>query len=189
MAAKKKGKPAPSAAEKHVGTVEHYYPKVKAAAVHLDAGLKVGDTIHIKGHSDDYTEKVTSLQMDHQAIAAGRPGEHIGVRVPVKVHEHSEVLKVQPATTPAAAMPKGKLAKSAATKPKRAKAAAKASRKPARKTAKPVRKAPKKAARKAPKGGKKGKAGKRSKGSNKAKATTARKAARKTARNSKRRGR
>ncbi len=183
MAASKKGKAAPPSAEKHVGTVEHYYPKVKAAAVHLDAGLKVGDTIHIKGATDDYTEKVTSLQMDHKAIAAGRPGENIGVRVPVKVHQHSEVLKVELGAAPAAAKAKpapARTAKKVASKSKPAK-------KPAAKRS--VRKAPKKATRKAPKGGKKGKSGKRSKGSNKAKATKARKVARKTARKGKRRGR
>lgn len=155
MAAKKKaGGPAAPASppEEHVGTVEHYYPKVKAAAVKLDADLKLGDTIHIKGHSDDHTEKVTSMQLDHEPIQAGHPGESVGVRVPVKVHEHSEVTKV---VAPKAAAPKPKAAKpkkAAAKKaPKRSKKAArKAPKRRKAKKAKPAKKA-RKAARKAPK--------------------------------------
>lgn len=157
MAAKKKAagpaKPAP-APEEHVGTVEHYYPKVKAAAVKLDADLKLGDTIHIKGHSDDYTEKVTSMQLDHEPIQAGHPGESVGVHVPVKVHEHSEVTKVvaPKAGAPKAAKPKKaarKAPRKAARKPAR-KAAKKAPKRGKAKKAKPAKKA-KKAGRKAPK--------------------------------------
>jgi hypothetical protein len=131
MAAKKKagGAAAPaSPPEEHVGTVEHYYPKVKAAAVKLDADLKLGDTIHIKGHSDDYTEKVTSMQLDHEPIQAGHPGESVGVRVPVKVHEHSEVTKVlAPKPAARAAAPKAR---------KAAKAPARGARKAAKKAPK-----------------------------------------------------
>lgn len=179
MAAKKKGAAGAPAAERHVGTVDHYYPKVKAAAVHLDASLKVGDTIHIKGATDDYTEKVTSMQIDHQPIDAGRAGQDVGVRVPVKVHKHSEVLTVQPAGASGPAR-----AKAAPKKAKAAKAATKAARKPARKATKA-----KKAARRVPKRGKKGTSGKRSKSPGKRSATKARKVARKAARRGKARGR
>lgn len=143
-ATKKPGKareaPAPAKSEKHVGSVEHYYPKAGAAAVKLDADLKVGDTIHIKGHSDDYTEKVTSMQLDHEPIQEGHAGESVGVAVPVKVHEHSEVTKVVPKAAPQAAKAKP------ATQAKKAKPAKKAKKAKARK-AKPARKA-KKAGRK-----------------------------------------
>lgn len=141
MAAKKKQAPP----EEHVGTVEHYYPKVKAAAVKLDADLKLGDTIHIKGHSDDHTEKVTSMQLDHEPIQAGHAGESVGVRVPVKVHEHSEVTKVQ---AQAAAPKAAKAPKKAAKKPKAVRKAAKKA--PTRGKAKKAKRA-KKAGRKAPK--------------------------------------
>src|SRR5688500_16082632 len=104
MAAKKKAAGEPPA-EKHIGTVEHYYPKVKAAAVKLDADLKVGDRIHIQGHSDDYTETVKSIQLDHTPVQEGHKGESVGVGVPVKVHEHSEVTKLVPGAPKAATAP------------------------------------------------------------------------------------
>lgn len=149
MAAKKK-----PAGEKHVGTVEHYYPKVQAAAVKLDGDLKVGDTIHIQGHSDDYTEKVTSMQLDHAPVAEGHAGQSVGVGVPVKVHEHSEVLKVAKAAKPTPKKVARKAPKKPARKAKRAKKAKSAKRgkkakkaKGKRKAAKPRRRAGKRPAR------------------------------------------
>jgi hypothetical protein len=150
--------------EKRVGTVEHYFPHVQAAAVHLDGDLKVGDTIHIKGHSDDYTEKVKSIQVEHESVPAGRAGQSVGVWVPVKVHEHSEVYKVEgggapaPKVKPKVAKAKrtgrAKTSKTRKTKraPKRArrKASSPTKRKSARRARKPkkARKAPKRRAAK-----------------------------------------
>ena len=82
-------------AEKRIGVVEHYYPKAQAAAVHLTAGLKVGDRIHIVGHGDDVVETVESLQIDHAGIPEGKRGQHVGVHVPERVHEGDEVFRVE----------------------------------------------------------------------------------------------
>ncbi|MEA3166220.1 MAG: hypothetical protein QOJ26_1089 [Thermoplasmata archaeon] len=120
-------------AEKRVGKVEHYYPKVQAAAVHLTKKVKVGDQVHIVGHGDDFKEKVTSLQLDHEPIQEGKPGQSVGLWVKERVHKGDDVLLV----TSDKAKPKAKAAKRpkrAKAKPKRAKAKrAKPSRKAARK--------------------------------------------------------
>lgn len=132
-------------AEKRVGKVEHYYPKVKAAAVHLSGAVKLGDTVHIVGHGDDVTEKVTSLQLDHVPIEEGKAGQHIGLLVPERVHEGDEVLLVKGGTSakraaPAAAKPKAAQAKKAVRKPRKATGRAKASKK----TKRPAKRAAKK---------------------------------------------
>ena len=41
--------------EKEIGTVAHYYGKVGVCIIQLTDSLKVGDTVHIKGHSEDFT--------------------------------------------------------------------------------------------------------------------------------------
>ncbi len=82
--------------EKHVGTIEHYYPKAHAATVNLeDRGLKVGDRIHIVGHGTDLTETVESLQLDKQPIKKGRKGQHVGLWVDEPVHEKADVYLVK----------------------------------------------------------------------------------------------
>ena len=140
--------------ETPVGKVEHYYPKVKAAAVRLNKRVKVGDKVHIVGHGDDFTEKVTSMQLDHQPIQEGAPGQSIGLWVKERVHEGDDVLLVED-------KPKRTAKPKAAAKPRKApkrkaKAAKKAKKaKPRRKAAKsrkaakrPMRKVARKAPRK-----------------------------------------
>ncbi len=49
-----------------VGTVVHYYGNLSVAIIELDTGaLKVGDTIHIKGHTTDFQQPVESMEIDH----------------------------------------------------------------------------------------------------------------------------
>lgn len=140
--------------EKPIGKVEHYYPKVKAAAVRLTKGVKVGDEVHIVGHGDDFKEKVTSLQIDHKPIQEGQPGESVGLWVKERVHKGDDVLLVEPdkAKPRGAAAPK--VAKSKATS--KAKSAGKPSAgkstkppKPSKKDLKKAEKRRKQAARKA----------------------------------------
>jgi hypothetical protein len=129
--------------EKPVGKVEHYYPKVNAAAVKLSRKVKVGDQVHIVGHGDDFTEEVTSLQLDHRPIQEGQPGQSVGLWVKDRVHEGDDVLLMEPdgPSMPLSAKPKsparraGKPARKAA-KPARKPKAAKRARPKARKAAK-----------------------------------------------------
>lgn len=110
--------------EKPVGKVEHYYPKVQAAAVRLTKKVKLGDKVHIVGHGDDFKETVTSLQLDHEPIQEGQPGQAVGLWVKERVHEGDDVLLVESQAAKArrpAAKPR-KAAKKAArskAKPKR----------------------------------------------------------------------
>jgi putative protease len=131
-------------AEKPAGKVEHYYPKVQAAAVKLSKKVKVGDEVHIVGHGDDFKEKVTSLQLDHQPIQEGQPGQSVGLWVKDRVHEGDDVLLVTPDAKPS--KPKAKAAKAKRKPSKAAKKAKKAGRKKA-KAAKKARRKSRKAAK------------------------------------------
>ena len=142
--------------EKPVGKVEHYYPKVQAAAVRLTKKVKVGDQVHIVGHGDDFKEKVTSLQLDHQPIQEGQPGQSVGLWVKERVHEGDDVLLVTPdPKAPAKAKPRAKASKAKAkpkkTKPKARKAPGRKAKKSLPKKGKPgkARSKPRKASRKA----------------------------------------
>ena len=49
-----------------IGVVTHYYPHVNAGVVYVEVGeLRVGDTIHIRGHTTDYYQQVDRLELDH----------------------------------------------------------------------------------------------------------------------------
>ncbi len=84
-------------AEQRIGVVIHYWGKVGVAGLSITDGvLSVGDTIHIKGHTSDFTQRVDSIQIENEAVEVARPGEEIGVRVTETVRVHDEVFKVTP---------------------------------------------------------------------------------------------
>ena len=82
-------------AEQKIGIVTHYFGKIGVAALKItDGELKVGDTIHIKGHTSDFSQQIESMQVDSQTVEMARPGDDVGIRVVDYVREHDEVFKV-----------------------------------------------------------------------------------------------
>ncbi|MDH3285252.1 MAG: EF-Tu/IF-2/RF-3 family GTPase [Acidobacteriota bacterium] len=82
-------------AEQEIGVVTHYFGKVGVAAIEITAGeLKVGDTIHIKGHTSDFKEHVDSMQVDHESVEVARVGDSVGIKVSGHAREHDTVFKV-----------------------------------------------------------------------------------------------
>ena len=80
--------------EKRVGRITHYYGKVGVAAVELEDELKVGDEIHIKGHTSDWTQKVESIQIEHDQVEKAGPGDVVGIKVVEHAREHDLVYKI-----------------------------------------------------------------------------------------------
>lgn len=96
---KKKVKKAPAAAIKKIegkviGVVTHYFPKVRAGVVKLKTNLAIGDTVKIKGHTTDFTQAVTSMQIDHVPINQAKKRDEIGLLVNSRVRQHDIVYKV-----------------------------------------------------------------------------------------------
>jgi putative protease len=77
-----------------VGKITHFYSKIGVAVVELSEPLLVEDTIHISGHATDITQKVESMQMEHQNIARAEKGQCIGMKVNGEVREKDIVFKV-----------------------------------------------------------------------------------------------
>jgi putative protease len=80
--------------EKQIGTITHYYGHISVGIIQLSDVLKVGDTIHIKGHSSDFTQTVESMQIEHANVQEAKAGDMVGIKVTQKVHEHDKVYKV-----------------------------------------------------------------------------------------------
>lgn len=99
--AKAKSKPAgpparPAPAGKRIGVVTHYFGHVSVAIVRLESGtLRVGDMIHIQGHTTDFKQKVESLQVDHLPASEVGPKDDFGLKVVEHAREHDVVFKVK----------------------------------------------------------------------------------------------
>ena len=78
-----------------VGKVTHYFPHVKAGAILIaTGGLAVGDMIRIKGHTSDFKQKITSMQIDRNPIEKASKGDEIGILVKSRVRIHDKVYKI-----------------------------------------------------------------------------------------------
>ncbi|MDD3719294.1 MAG: translation elongation factor-like protein [Actinomycetota bacterium] len=82
--------------EKQVGRITHFFGKIGVAAIELEDELKVGDTIHVKGHTSDWTQEVSSIQIEHDQFEKAGPGDVIGIKVEGHAREHDVVYKVIP---------------------------------------------------------------------------------------------
>ncbi|MGQ9662172.1 MAG: hypothetical protein ACUVTG_16805 [Candidatus Oleimicrobiaceae bacterium] len=81
--------------EVEIGRVTHYFGKIGVVAVELTNGdLAVGDTVHIKGHSSDFSTTIQSMQIEHTMVTCATKGQVVGIKVPAKAHEHDKVFKV-----------------------------------------------------------------------------------------------
>ncbi|PIP21312.1 MAG: translation elongation factor-like protein [Candidatus Omnitrophica bacterium CG23_combo_of_CG06-09_8_20_14_all_40_11] len=79
--------------EKVIGEITHYFPKVRAAVIKLKAPLTIGDAVRIKGHTTDFKQSVTSMQIDHVTIDQAKKGEEIGLLADSRVRQHDIVYK------------------------------------------------------------------------------------------------
>jgi len=82
------------AEEKEIGKVLHYFGKASAAAIKLSGDLKVSDTIHIKGHTTDFTQVIESMMIGQDPVTEAKAGDDIGIKVKDHVREHDVVYKV-----------------------------------------------------------------------------------------------
>jgi len=82
-------------AEEEIGKVTHYFGHIQVAAIEITKGkLRVGDTIHIKGHTSDFTQTVDSLQIEHESVQEAGAGEAVGIKVVEHARVHDVVYKV-----------------------------------------------------------------------------------------------
>ena len=81
--------------EIEIGRVTHYYNHLKVAVLRLIDGLKLGDRIHILGHTTDLVERVASMEVDHHNAVWVKPGDDVAIKVLEPVREHDIVYLVK----------------------------------------------------------------------------------------------
>lgn len=82
-------------ADVKLGRVSHYYDKIGVAVIELSGDLKVGDTIKFsRGGEELFTQKVSSIQMEHESVEEASKGQAIGLKVEQEVKDGAEVYKV-----------------------------------------------------------------------------------------------
>ena len=87
----------PVPAEQCIGVVTHYYSQLSVAILQLERGatLRVGDVIHILGHTTDFSQRVESLEVDRKSVLEVGPNNDSGLKVVDHAREHDVVFKVR----------------------------------------------------------------------------------------------
>jgi putative protease len=79
------------AEEKPIGQITHYYGKIGVAIVKFNREVKVGETVHFKGPRTDFSQKIDSMQYQHENIESAKKGQEVGIKVEQRVREGDEV--------------------------------------------------------------------------------------------------
>ena len=82
------------AEEEEVGRVMDYFAKIGVAGIDLTGKLRVGDTIHIKGHTTDLEQTVDSMQIDRSSVEEAGPGDKIGIKVKDRCRGGDHVFRI-----------------------------------------------------------------------------------------------
>jgi translation elongation factor EF-Tu-like GTPase len=77
--------------EKKLGEITHYFDHLKVGIVKIANPIKVGDKVHVKGHTTDFEQVVAEIQLDHKAIDVAKKGQEVGVKLKDFVREGDEV--------------------------------------------------------------------------------------------------
>jgi selenocysteine-specific translation elongation factor len=80
--------------EKEIGTISDFFARPVVAGIELSGNLKLGDKIHIKGHTTDMEMLVGSMQINNADVTEAKAGDSVGIKVNDRVRRGDTVYKV-----------------------------------------------------------------------------------------------
>lgn len=80
--------------EEKIGHVSDFFAHISVAGITLDGTLRVGDRIHIKGHTTDFEQAVDSMQIEHEQVEQAKAGEAVGIKVIDRCRHGDEVYRI-----------------------------------------------------------------------------------------------
>ncbi|MFH0820465.1 MAG: hypothetical protein V1908_01695 [Candidatus Peregrinibacteria bacterium] len=78
-----------------VGTVTHFFDKIKVAVLQLSAPIKIGDRLQLIGEKGPFKQTLKSMQIDRQDVFSANLGDDIGIKVTKKVVVGEMVYSIQ----------------------------------------------------------------------------------------------
>jgi putative protease len=80
--------------EVRIGKITHYYNKIAVAVMVTSGEMKIGDYLHIRGHTTDFYQPVTSMEIEHQQVSSVGPASEVALKVKEEVRRGDRVYKV-----------------------------------------------------------------------------------------------
>lgn len=76
---------------KVLGKIDHYFDRISVAAMRVLSPFKVGDFVHVKGHTTDFFQKIESMQIERQSVEQAKRGDDVGLKIVDFVRPHDLV--------------------------------------------------------------------------------------------------
>ena len=76
-----------------IGSVTHYFSHLSVAAVTLTDTLRVGERVHIVGHTTNLEQTVESMEVEHARMDSAGPGDDVALKVTDHVREHDRIYR------------------------------------------------------------------------------------------------
>ena len=80
--------------EEVIGKVTDFFARPVVAGIELTGTIKVGDKIHIKGHTTDMELTIDSMQVDNINVEEAKAGDNIGIKVSDRVRRGDTIYQV-----------------------------------------------------------------------------------------------
>ena len=77
-----------------VGEVTHFFNRLCVAVVRASQDIKVGDMVHFLGHSTDFYQTITSMEIDHQPVTEVKAGQEVAIKVERRVRGGDAVFRL-----------------------------------------------------------------------------------------------
>ena len=82
-------------AEEQVAVIVKFFAKPSVAALEVTNGtINKGDLLRYKGDTTDFTEEISSMEIDNESVDDVKVGDLVGVKVKERVREGDKVYKV-----------------------------------------------------------------------------------------------
>lgn len=81
-------------AGKRIGEVSHFFDRISVAVITLSSNLSKGDKVHFLGHGSDFSQEITSMQIEHESIDVAKKGDEIAIKVIKPVRKHTPVFLI-----------------------------------------------------------------------------------------------
>jgi putative protease len=80
--------------ETKIGHITHFYNRISVGVLDLTDKLELGDKVHILGHTTDFIQNVTSMEIEHKKVTSVGPGDEVALKVIEPVRNGDELFKI-----------------------------------------------------------------------------------------------
>jgi len=77
-----------------IGEVSDFFSRPVVAGIEMTGTLKIGDKIHVKGHTTDLEMVIASMQINNADVSEANPGDSVGIKVSDRVRRGDKIYKV-----------------------------------------------------------------------------------------------